>query len=219
MKGHINTNLIEILFIPSIFILLTFLAFPYVDVIFAEKVIVTIPVDEDPIGLTFNPVNNSMYVAIAGSDEISVIDSNSHEEITTIPVGDLSPNSFDSPMEFNLFNNDIYVTNDGSNNVSIINSTTNTVTKTIPVGVAPFEAEFNDFDNKMYIMNRVGTVSVINSSTNTVINTINVGINPQNILYNPLNNNIYVANTGSGTVSVIDVMSGIVTTIDVEVYT
>ena len=32
---------------------------------------------------------------------ISVIDSNNHTVIATIPVGDLSPNSFDSPMEYN----------------------------------------------------------------------------------------------------------------------
>ena len=89
---------------------------------------------------------------------------NHYEVIATIPVGDLSITSIDSPMEFNPFNNDIYVANEGSNTVSVINSTTNTVTKTIDVGLAPFEPEFNYFDNKMYILNRGdGTVSVIDS--------------------------------------------------------
>ena len=50
-------------------ILLIFFAVPYVDVIFAEEVIATIPVDLSPIGLTFNPFNNNMYIANADSDE------------------------------------------------------------------------------------------------------------------------------------------------------
>ena len=165
-----------------------------------------------PIGLTLNPFNNNMFIANAESDTVSVIDSESLEVIATIPVGDLSITSIDSPIEFNPFNNDIYVANEGSNTVSVINSTTNNVTKTIDVGLAPFEPEFNYFDNKMYILNRGdGTVSVIDSLTNTVIDTISVGLNPQNILYNSINHDMYVANTGSDTVSVIDVISGNVT--------
>ena len=217
VKNYINSNLRQILFVPSICVLLIILAVSSVDVVFAEEVIATIPVGFSPIGLTFNPFNNNMYIANADSDTVSVINSNNHTVIATIPVGDLTITSFDSPMEYNPFNNNIYVTNDGSNTVSVINSSTNTVTTTIPVGVAPFEPEFNSFDNNMYIMNRGGTVSVIDSSTNTVIDTITVQINPQNILYNPFNNNMYVANTGSGTVSVIDVISGtVIATIPVE---
>ena len=205
-------------------IVVTFLAVPFVDVIFAEKVIATVPVDGSPIGLAFNPVNNSMYVANSESNEISVIDSISHREITTIPVGLLTTVNFDSPIEFNPINNYIYVTNAGSNTVSVINSTTNTVNKTIPVGSAPHEPEFNDFDTNMYILNRgTATISVINSSTNTVTKTIAINpsnpsnTNPVDILYNPFNNHLYTANTGQGTVSVIDVISGmVITTITVE---
>src|SRR5918994_782906 len=224
MKKNSTNTSIRILFVPCILIVVTFLALPFVDVIFAEKVIATIPEDGDPIGLTFNPGNNSMYAAIAGADEISVIDSNSHIEITTIPVGFLTGVNFDSPIEFNPFNKYIYVTNSGSNTVSVINSTTNTVNKTIPVGRAPHEPEFNDVDNNMYILNRAdATISVINSSTNTVTNTIAINpsnpsnTNPVDILYNPFNNHLYTANTGQGTVSVIDVISGtVITTITVE---
>ena len=122
MEKNITNTSIQILFVPCILIVVSFLALPFIDVIFAEKVISTIPEDGDPIGLTFNPVNNSMYAAIAGADEISVIDSNSHMEITTIPVGFLTGVNFDSPIEFNPFNKYIYVTNSGSNTVSVINS-------------------------------------------------------------------------------------------------
>ena len=80
-KGHINNNYIKILFIPSIFIVLTLLEFSCVDVIFGEEVITTIPVGDSPIGLTFNPFNNNMYIANAESDTVSVIGSESLEKI------------------------------------------------------------------------------------------------------------------------------------------
>ena len=70
-KDHINNNFIKILLISSIFIVLTLLEFSYVDVIFGEEVITTIPVGDSPIGLTFNPFNNNMYIANAESDNVS----------------------------------------------------------------------------------------------------------------------------------------------------
>ena len=70
-KGHINNNFIKILSIPSIFIVLTLLEFSCVDVIFGEEVRTTIPVGNSPIGLTFNPFNNNMYIANAESNYVS----------------------------------------------------------------------------------------------------------------------------------------------------
>ncbi|MGE3859130.1 MAG: YncE family protein, partial [Nitrososphaeraceae archaeon] len=216
IRGFVHNNLINFYFIPLIFIILTILLVSCIEDIFAEEIIATIPVGDSPVGLTFNPFNNNMYIANSESDTVSVIDSDLLKVIATIPVEGLSLVSVDSPMEFNPFNNNIYVANQDSNTVSVINSTTNTVIATIPVGIAPFEPEFNPFDKTMYILNRGdGTVSVINSTSNTVIDTITVESNPQNIFYNPLNNMMYVANTGSGTVSIIDVVSRMVTSIEV----
>lgn len=51
MKAKFKNNLIQILLIPSIIVLLTFITIPYLDVIFAEEVRGTIPVGDSPIGL------------------------------------------------------------------------------------------------------------------------------------------------------------------------
>lgn len=149
-------------------LVVTFLGLPFVDVIFAEKVIATIPEAGDPIGLTVNPANNSMYAAIAGADEILVTDSNPHMEVTRIPVGFLTGVNFDSPIELNPFHKYMYVTNSGSNTVSVINSTTNTVTKTIainpsnPSNTNPQDILYNPLNSLIYTANTgQGTVSVI----------------------------------------------------------
>src|SRR5215204_2173230 len=51
MKAKFKNNLIQILLIPSIIVLLTFITIPYLDVIFAEEGRGTIPVGGSPIGL------------------------------------------------------------------------------------------------------------------------------------------------------------------------
>ena len=51
MKAKFKNNLIQILLIPSIIVLLTFITIPYLDVIFAEEVRGTIPVGDSHIGL------------------------------------------------------------------------------------------------------------------------------------------------------------------------
>src|SRR5215207_2205347 len=51
MKAKFKNNLIQILLIPSIIVLLTFITIPYLDVIFAEEVRGTIPVGGSHIGL------------------------------------------------------------------------------------------------------------------------------------------------------------------------
>ncbi|HET9806809.1 MAG TPA: hypothetical protein VFP49_07860, partial [Nitrososphaeraceae archaeon] len=80
MKAKFKNNLIPILLIPFIIFLLTFIAIPYLDVIFAEEVIATIPVGDSTIGLNlplgmnkfntskfeereaeFSPINSQIY--------------------------------------------------------------------------------------------------------------------------------------------------------------
>src|SRR5215207_9975843 len=67
MKAKFKNNLIQILLIPSIIVLLTFITIPYLDVIFAEEVRGTIPVGDSPIGfnlpLGINNFNLSTFEA------------------------------------------------------------------------------------------------------------------------------------------------------------
>ncbi len=57
-------------------------------------------------------------------------------------------------------------------------------------------------------------VSVIHTNTNTVVRTpISVGDGPLDIIYDPVNERIYVTNFLDGTISVIDIVQGIVMTV------
>jgi YVTN family beta-propeller protein len=74
-----------------------------------------IAVGDGPTGIAYNPTNNHIYVANAGSDSVSEIDTLSHTIIRNVPVGQ-------EPIlvEYNPVNGHIYVTNRGDDTVSVI---------------------------------------------------------------------------------------------------
>lgn len=81
---------------------------------------------------------NLIYVANAGSSNVSVIDGISNTVIATIAVGN-------SPIDVaaNPLTNGIYVADFDSNNVSVIDGPTNTVIATISVGINPARIAVN----------------------------------------------------------------------------
>ena len=52
-----------------------------------ERVISIIPVEDNPVGVAYNPSYNNVYVANHGSNTVSVINEN-NVVVDTIPVGD-----------------------------------------------------------------------------------------------------------------------------------
>jgi YVTN family beta-propeller protein len=54
----------------------------------ARAAVDTIPVGDNPLGVTVSPLGHRVYVADAGDDSVSVIDRSSNAVIATIPVGD-----------------------------------------------------------------------------------------------------------------------------------
>src|SRR2546427_1093821 len=70
-----------------------------------------------PVGLAYDSGNGYVYVANAGSDNVSVISGTT--VVATVPVGD-------DPIgvAYDSGNGYVYVTNDNSNNVSVISTTT-----------------------------------------------------------------------------------------------
>ena len=89
-----------------------------------------------PITVGTNPSDvvvsgNHAYVANAGSNTVSVIDTGTKQVVATIPVG-TGPNSLVATPQPNR----VYVANsayNGDNTVSVIDTTTNTVAATIPI--------------------------------------------------------------------------------------
>ncbi len=89
------------------------------------------------------------YVANAGSNDVSVIDTENDLEIRKISVG-LRPFGVAVAPPDGRY---IYVANQDSNDVSIIDSSIYQVVKTLPVGQLPYGVTFTPDGLKAYVAN------------------------------------------------------------------
>ncbi len=85
-----------------------------------------------PVNVAITPNGAGVYVANAGANSVSVINTGTNTLVATIPVGSNPVNLAVTPDGTR-----VYVTNAESNSVSVINTTTNTVIATVPVGSNP----------------------------------------------------------------------------------
>jgi YVTN family beta-propeller protein len=84
-----------------------------------NSVITTITVGNNPDALVYNSINNKVYCANAGSNNVTVIDGVTNSVITTIPVG-----SWPRAFAWNPVQNRTYVANYNGSSVSVIRDVT-----------------------------------------------------------------------------------------------
>ncbi len=158
-----------------------------------------------PQGIAINTKTNKIYVLNQLNGSVSVINSNSGDEVKNIRIGNAYNNTFSRDclgqdcIKVDDRYNMIYVINPLDNRVFVIDGTNDTV-RSVSVGVHP------DFilvspSNKIYVVNAYDpTISVING-TNDTARSVPVGFSKLSAVF--INNKIYVLN-GNDTVSVID---------------
>jgi YVTN family beta-propeller protein len=78
--------------------------------------ITPITVGSQPAFIAYDLINHEMYVANAGDDSVSVIDTTTNKVIDTITVGD-----FPTDIAYDIIHERMYVTNQGDSTVSVIN--------------------------------------------------------------------------------------------------
>ena len=146
------------------------------------------------------------YVSNGGSNSVSVINTETGNVVTTIPVG-----TFPEGVSVSRDGTRAYVANAVSNNVSVIDTKTNTVINSIPVGTSPFAVIVSPDGSKVYVTNEgPQTVSVIDVASNSVIKTIPQGQQPQYMAMSADGSRLYVTNTGSFNISVISTQTNAV---------
>ncbi|AKB28648.1 cell surface protein [Methanosarcina siciliae T4/M] len=178
-----------------------------------NKVVATIPVGSNPVGVAINPDGTKVYVANDHSNDISVIDTATNAVIATVSAGSSPQGIAVSPD-----GKTVYVANLAGNSISVIDTTSNTVVSTVKTGRNPKGVAVSPDGKKVYITNSEDkTVSIIDTATKVVVSTVSVGKDPKEIAVTPDGAKVYVANSDSGTVSVIDVSTNSVTdTVKVE---
>ncbi len=148
---------------------------PYVSVIdvASNRVITNISLLSHAVGVTFDNVNQQIYVAGYGGlvDElVSVINTTTNTVVRTMSVGAL-PGS----IAFDNSNDEVYVANQGSNNISIINGSSNRVVGSIAVGSIPASIVTSPTSGMIYVANPNSyNVTIISATTNRTVASIRV---------------------------------------------
>jgi len=166
--------------------------------IVSNKVVATIPVGINPIGVTITPDGSRTYVTNNYSNDVSVIDNVTNMVITTIPVQ--NPYGIAANKNGSL----VYVTaNDG---LSVISTATNTVTTTIPNTNGGLGIVVSPDGSKFYAACGYSQVLVFDTATNAQLASIG-GAGPYDLAISPDGSRLYTADSGYGSVSVINTTS------------
>lgn len=113
----------------------------------------------------------------------------------------------------------VYVLNTSSGTVSVISTASNTVTATLTVGTSTGLAMAVSPDGKRVYASTdylQGKVAVIDTTSDTVLTTYIVGRGPQTIAVSTDGSRVYTSNYGNNSVSVINTVTGAVTTIGIS---
>jgi DNA-binding beta-propeller fold protein YncE len=160
-----------------------------------------ISVGGNPTALAVNPVTNKVYVALAGTSGVAVIDGQTNV-VTPLTTGFTSPTA----VAVNPVTNKIYVAN--LNNVVEIDGATNTVTP-IAVGFAanpnPLGISVDNTRNRIYVANHDDkSLSVINGASRAVVNVHLGTMTPNSVAVNPLATRVYLVDETNGFLETVD---------------
>ncbi len=147
--------------------------------------------------LAFDPADGEMYVADAGSAQVSVLSSGLVQIVSNVSVGQ-APYA----VAYDPADGDVYVTELNSSAVVVLRGTS--VVATVPVGLDPIEVTYDPGDGDMLVANlNSSNVSVLNGTTD--LGAVTVGTGPNEIVYDPSNHDAYVVNYASANVTVLGV--------------
>ena len=146
----------------------------------------TISVGESPFGVTVNPINCTVYVALSDGT-VDVIDGHRYTITTTTPVG-----TANAGIAVNWTTGNVFVTNNvfGISTVGVLNSA-GSVLANVTVGNTPLGIDVDLGTNLAFVANTQNNrVSVIDGKTNTVTATLFVA--GQYVTVNPVTQKVYV---------------------------
>ena len=177
-------------------------------------VVATIPLPQQPFGVTVSPTGSFVYISDSPENEVSVISTATNTVVNTIP----SNGSIPRGMCVSPDGRSLYVVNEISGNVAVINTASGALITSVNVGISPYDVCVSLDGSRIYVTNQgSNSVSIINTISNTVINTLPVGQNPNGIAISPDGSQVYVTNGPASSISVINTTTNIVTAISGDI--
>ena len=162
-------------------------------------------------GISATAEGRQLFVLATDSNSVTVIDSDSDQIMTNIPVGQ-------NPVRLAMTPDGLkaYVSNTGSDTVSVINTLNRSLTTTISTGYpGPQEITVTPDGGRVFVVHQYsGYVSAIDTATDTLITNVAIpGNEAKDVLATPDGRFVYVANYSASEVSVIDTSTYLVSNI------
>jgi len=145
--------------------------------------------------ITYNPINNRIYVSDIASPKIIIIDCSLNTYYSTISISATAITS-----TFNFINNLLYLTSASS--IIVVDTLIDSEIATIPI--ASDYIAYNSTNNLIYTSDlSSNNISIIDCNTNTFVGIIALN-NPIFLQYCPSNNFLYIANNGGIEIAIIN---------------
>lgn len=156
----------------------------------------------EPRGLAIDPAGRRLYVALAGQDQVQVIDLSNGEELRRLS---LQPG--DRPLELALAaDGTLLVVNAGTASVSFFDPGAGALLERVPVGEAPESVLVDRDGRRAWVFNRrSSSMTVIDLSSRSVVSTAATDPEPLRGQLNRRGNRLYVIHGGSPYVQVFSV--------------
>lgn len=180
-----------------------------------NRVVDTISVGLEPIGIAFNPNTDTVY-AVNSIPKVSVINATTNKVMTTLDFsGSLGRSDSLRGIAVNTATNKVYVLIRESQEatVAIIDGRTNQIKEKVKIADLAVDYDVqadtraiavNSQTNMVYVASDFNLLHVIDGSDNRIVKTVTVGRMPDGISVNERTNTLYVSNFGSQSISVID---------------
>lgn len=154
--------------------------------------------------ITYNSINNRIYVSDIASPSIIIIDCSLNVYYSTIFISATAIAS-----TFNFINNSLYLTSASS--IIVVDTFIDSEIVSIPI--ASDYIAYNSTNNLIYTSDlSSNNISIINCNTNTFLGIIALN-NPMFIQYCPNNNFLYIANNGGVEIAIINASNNLLVNI------
>jgi len=153
--------------------------------------VIRIAAGTDPVAVAVNSATNTVYVANAGSNNVTVINGATNTVAATIATG-AGPNA----IAINQIANRLYVTDKQGGGINVINGATNG-TVILGAGTTPVSIALNPVTNKSYIINQgSNNVTVYDCDTNSLVTSVSLPgsseLGSAATAINPITNKLYM---------------------------
>ncbi len=165
-----------------------------------REVVAVLPAGREPQGVALDPQQRRSYVALAGDDQVQILDLAAGEE-----TGRISLRPGDRPRELALTPDahTLVSTNPGSRTASFLDPGSMLERDRVPVGEAPEALLLDRTGQRAYVFNRrSASVTVLDVANRQVVGTIATDPEPLRGQLNRAGTRLYVAHAGSAYLNV-----------------